>query len=858
MPTPTSEQDAWVASTFGVDPTNYAPAANGGILGVAPSGAPYSAPTTPLYADAGPSSKPSSRPPAVAPAPAPDTTPSCWITVTNDTKSVLKLAHQGHDIGDFESFPASTLQPGGSTSFVSTQTPHAKSGVQGCKGFVEWTIESADGTSAAAATWRVSWNNPVGEKNTAEATISPSIAGFSSLEQIGEGDAHVPVVFTLSAGVGGVAQPAMPDPHNVEITIQNDTDGTLLLVQEFLSSVSTQSLIPATIAAGQTAKLVVEVPYLTSSALVYAVVPTGVAKAPSDAPTWEVQWLVDSANKLVAQPNTPSTPGLTAEAKSDGIDKATFKLSGKLPVAALAQPVGIVITNGTDQILHLVSTNSDGGRFDSAPPGEIAPGAKVALAAVNTGPKGGTLVYRVEPKDGIIDKPDQLRSWTLSWTQQAGQQPLADATLEPEIKGWFSAASAGKAGVAYILTGTTPAATTPAATQAPAQRIDISISNKTDRTLVFESANSDAGQFDPAPPREIAAGATVSIAMAGTDLKGASIRYRVDPKPGSAFNRDNFREWTLLWSLSPGQQPQPSASLDEELQGVTSTATNVGNNAVAFALSGMTAAAAPAQPQPPTQPGVPVPDQHTHVTLTNKSNMLLRLKAADHTKAQWDPLPHKDMEIKPGDSFTLTTVTNGETDADLWYEMLPMDGSAAKDADAPMWLARWRATPGELPTAWNDFRPVVPGLVADAWIGKDEVTFQLSGEWSPLPREFKTSVSIANETKFALRLTSSEASAGRFDPVAPKEIAPGAMVFFATWAKEASNQKLAYELVSAESPPSGEAKAKASVWTMTWRTRPGYSPTPNSSFDGPAGIEYGPEGHDGLAFKIYTDDADKK
>jgi hypothetical protein len=738
MPPPTLEQDAWIASTFGIDPANYPPAANSGMTDVTPNGAPYSAPATSLLADAEPSAKPSSPTPGPAPAPAPtaasaqDTTPSCWITVTNDTKSVLKLARQGHDIGDFESFPAPTLEPGSSTSFVSTQTPNPKSGQQGSKGYVEWTIGPADRKGDVAATWRVAWNNPLGEKNTVDATITPANSGFKSLEQIGQGDVHVPVVFTLSTGASAVAQPATRAPHDVEITIQNATDGTLLLAQEVLSQVSTQSLIPVAIAPGQTAQLVVEVPYMTSSALVYAVVPTGVTKAPGDAPTWEVQWLVDPADKLVAQPNDPGTPGLTAEAHSDGIGKATFKLSGKLPAAAPAQRVGISISNDTDQIMHLVSTNSDGGRFDPVPPGEIAPGAKVALAAVGTGPKGGTLVYRVEPKDGVIDKPEQLLSWTLSWTQQAGQQPLADATLDPEMKGWLSAASAGKSGVAYVLAGTTPATA-----------------------------------------------------------------------------------------------PAPAAT---------------------------TPAPAPVQPQ------APVPVQNTRVTLINKSNMLLRLVAADRTKAQWDPLPPN--EIKPGDSFALTTVTKAETDADLWYAMLTTDGSAPKDADAPDWVVRWRATPGELPMAWSDFTSVMPGLVGDAWIGQDEVTFQLSGDWSAQPREFKTNLSISNETRFTFRLTASQASAARFDPAPPKELAPGAKLAFATWAKEASNQKLVYEAVSAEHPPKGTAKPP--TWTVTWHTQPGYSPTGDTSVDDMS--EFADvvisgaslQGHDGMAFYIHADDPDTK
>ncbi len=133
--------------------------------------------------------------PGPDPGPAGGAHATCMITVTNNTKSVLTLAHQGHDVGDFMTFPAASVAAGASTSFVSTQTANEKDQTQGCKGFAVFDVGEP-----AVGVWRVEWNNPKTEKNTASATIDPASAGFRSLEQAGQGDENVPMVFTLSGG----------------------------------------------------------------------------------------------------------------------------------------------------------------------------------------------------------------------------------------------------------------------------------------------------------------------------------------------------------------------------------------------------------------------------------------------------------------------------------------------------------------------------------------------------------------------------------------------------------------------------------------------------------------------------------
>jgi peptidoglycan hydrolase-like protein with peptidoglycan-binding domain len=104
--------------------------------------------------------------------------------------------------------PSASLAPGASTAFAYVETPHPKDKDQrGCKGSLTW-----EAGSPPAATWRVEWNNPFGQKNTASAKLDPQNSGFESLEQSGQGDENVPITFTLSGGGGGDGPKPDPKP----------------------------------------------------------------------------------------------------------------------------------------------------------------------------------------------------------------------------------------------------------------------------------------------------------------------------------------------------------------------------------------------------------------------------------------------------------------------------------------------------------------------------------------------------------------------------------------------------------------------------------------------------------------------
>lgn len=148
----------------------------------------------------GPEPKPEPKPTPTA-----EVRSSCQITVNNNTKAPLNFLDAKHERGNFMTPVPTTVAPGSSITFASVETPNAKE--QGCKGFIIWQV----GTTAQDPVWVIQWDNPEGEKNTSEADVTPPTA-FKSIDQIGQGDENVPVVFTISGDGGGGTGPVPPVP----------------------------------------------------------------------------------------------------------------------------------------------------------------------------------------------------------------------------------------------------------------------------------------------------------------------------------------------------------------------------------------------------------------------------------------------------------------------------------------------------------------------------------------------------------------------------------------------------------------------------------------------------------------------
>ena len=143
--------------------------------------------------------------PKPLPKPDGDATATCLVTVTNHTDAVLTLIDQGHERGDFMTFPAATIRPGESAQpFASVETPDSAD--QGTKGFALYQVGAGD------TTWRIEWDNPEGARNTTTTTVDGSQADrFRALDQIGQGDENVPVAFTLSGSGRGVDPTPEPE-----------------------------------------------------------------------------------------------------------------------------------------------------------------------------------------------------------------------------------------------------------------------------------------------------------------------------------------------------------------------------------------------------------------------------------------------------------------------------------------------------------------------------------------------------------------------------------------------------------------------------------------------------------------------
>jgi peptidoglycan hydrolase-like protein with peptidoglycan-binding domain len=163
------------------------------------------------------------------PGPQQEVAASCLITVTNHTQVELKLAGQSNERGDFMTpQPAATLAPGDFTQFAYVTTPkETEADKQGCKGAVTYAADSP-----VTVVWRCQWENLVGEKNMARAELIPETAGFSSLEQPGQGDENVPFAFTISGGGAPKPDPKTPAKPEDELLFNPPAEDPLPTLRE--------------------------------------------------------------------------------------------------------------------------------------------------------------------------------------------------------------------------------------------------------------------------------------------------------------------------------------------------------------------------------------------------------------------------------------------------------------------------------------------------------------------------------------------------------------------------------------------------------------------------------------------------
>jgi peptidoglycan hydrolase-like protein with peptidoglycan-binding domain len=159
---------------------------------------------------------------------------SCVVTVHNTTNASLNLLEQGHDRGDFKTFPAPVVAPGASNSFEFVEELSTFGG--GCIGNLIYEVGQP-----AVATWRIDWENRRNGSNEGKGALSGDEAGnFRSLEQAGAGDLDVPFAFTISGQSSSVTpEPAFEPPvEQTQPTLRlNDqsADGWVEYLQELLN-----------------------------------------------------------------------------------------------------------------------------------------------------------------------------------------------------------------------------------------------------------------------------------------------------------------------------------------------------------------------------------------------------------------------------------------------------------------------------------------------------------------------------------------------------------------------------------------------------------------------------------------------
>ena len=505
-----------------------------------------------------------------------------------------------------------------------------------------------------------------------------------------------------------------------------------------------------------------------------------------------------------------------------------------------ARKLEITIDNRSDRKLRFIKADNDGGRFDPAPPQEIAPGKKVSFAALDTGAKGGTLIYQFEPKEGAAEEPDQLPWWLMSWKpMQAGQPPLPDSTLDPEWKGYSPSGGAGKNTIAFLLSGASAVAQTTAPPQAPQgsqaglRRIDVTFANRSDRWLKYWGADKMTATFDKRPPDELKPGASASFAIfaKGSGEVHFGLMYSIMPTADAKADADTPK-WTPHFTIPAGTAVMVANSdIVPGIDGLKSSE-NPGTDAISFVLSGK--AAAPAQqaqaPQPPVRPKDL--EQRIPITFTNDSNMVLRYWGADKMDVIFDRRP-PDL-IKPGQSLGFAVKAKGGSAIHfgLMYSILANETDKAENG-TPKWSPHFNIPPGEQMIAACQIVPSIGGLKAGGWPEKDGALFVLSGKAAssaqqpqqqapvqPQDPEQRIPVTFTNNSNMVLRYWGADKMDVIFDRKPPDLIKPGQSLGFTVRGKRSSliHFGLMYSVLASETDKAENGTPK---WSPHFKIPPG-------------------------------------
>jgi hypothetical protein len=172
--------------------------------------------------------------------------------------------------------------------------------------------------------------------------------------------------------------------------------------------------------------------------------------SPADArqPMWVFNWQTAPGQPLTAKTNT--VPGMVGLDATFGINKdaVKFELSGQWS-ADLESKTPVSISNETKFTLRLKASTTSTGRFDPAPPKEIAPGGKAAFVTLAKEKSTQKVVYELQLADSTSKGTTNPKLWTMTWNTSPGDPPTFDSTFENFAPSGSRAGLEGRGGVVF-------------------------------------------------------------------------------------------------------------------------------------------------------------------------------------------------------------------------------------------------------------------------------------------------------------------------------------------------------------------------------------------------------------------------
>jgi hypothetical protein len=264
-------------------------------------------------------------------------------------------------------------------------------------------------------------------------------------------------------------------------------------------------------------------------------------------------------------PGSDIVPGIDGlkSIENPGTDAVSFVLSGKAATVSaepsqvpqvpfrpqdVEQRIPITFTNNSNMVLRYSGADKMDVIFEQRPPDLIKPGQSIGFAVKG---KRGRAIHFGLMYSILANETEKAENATPKWIPDFDIPPaenmIATCRIEPAVGGLKAGGWPEMDGALFVLSGRWA--------KDQELKTPVSIRNATSYKMRLAQSSAAPGRFDPAPPAEIAPGATATCASWAKVESDHKLVYELEAVDGKASADEAGRKpkrWIMTWHSKPG------------------------------------------------------------------------------------------------------------------------------------------------------------------------------------------------------------------------------------------------------------------------------------------------------------------